>query len=69
MGTMCVVTSSFAASGRVSNPLRVSYQLVKECPGFRVGDEPQSQCTVQRIIDRNSDEIDIPGIHLADYQF
>jgi hypothetical protein len=24
---------------------------------------------IQRVIDRTSDEIDIPAIHLADYQF
>jgi hypothetical protein len=52
-----------------ANLLRVSYQLVKECPGFHVADDPQAQCIVQRVIDRTSDEIDIPAIHLADYQF
>jgi hypothetical protein len=71
MGTMCVLTLHYlAASGRVSaNPLNISYQLVKECPGFDGGDQQPWTCTARRIVAHNSDEIDIPDIHLADYQF
>ena len=69
MGAECLVTMPLALSGASSpSELRVSYQLVKECL-IRGGDEPQAKCTAQRIIDRDSDEIDISGIHLGDYQF
>jgi hypothetical protein len=69
MGTRCTLTLNYlATSGRVSvNP--VSYQLVKECPCFAGGDQQLWTCTAQRIMAHGSDEIDIPGIHLADYQF
>lgn len=71
MGTTCTLTLDYlAASAKVSlNPLRVSYQLVKECPGLGGSDPQQWICTAQRITAHDSDEIDIPSIHLADYQF
>jgi hypothetical protein len=69
MGTQCLMTMPLALGEAPSTrELRVSYQLVKECR-MRGGNESQANCTAARIVDRDSDEIDISGIHLGDYQF
>lgn len=69
MGAKCLVTMPLTLGGAPSpTELRVSYRLVKECH-MRGADGSQAKCTSARIIDRDSEEIDIAGIHLGDYQF
>ena len=69
MGAKCLVTMPLAL-GEAHSPsvLRVAYQPAKECL-MRGSEESQAKCTAARIVDRDSGEIDISGIHLGDYQF